>query len=101
MCFYAIVHLRPDKLPEAFAEFHRALRPSGRVVVAFHVGDEIVHRDEWWGEPVRLDFVFHRTDDVVAALAAAGFKDLAATERDPYPEVEHPTRRAYVEAIRG
>ena len=50
---------------------------------------------------MRLDFVFHRTDDVAAALSGAGFTDVAATERDPYPEVEHPTRRAYVEAIRG
>ena len=49
VCFYAIVHLRPDELPEAFAEFHRALRRVGRLVVAFHVGNEVVHSDEWWG----------------------------------------------------
>src|SRR5207247_2495437 len=48
VCFYAIVHLPPDDLPAAFTQFRRALRPGGRVVVAFHVGSVVVHRDEWW-----------------------------------------------------
>jgi SAM-dependent methyltransferase len=101
VCFYAIVHLAPEELPAAFAEFRRVLRPGGRVVVAFHIGDEVVHTEEWWDQPVRLDFVFHRTDDVVAALERSGFQDVTASDRDPYPDVEHPSRRAYVEGIRA
>jgi SAM-dependent methyltransferase len=101
LCFYAIVHLSPEELRAAFTEFRRVLRPGGRVVVAFHIGDEFVYTEEWWDQPVRLDFVFHRTDFVVAALERSAFRDVTASERDPYPDVEHPSRRAYVEGIRA
>ena len=101
VAFYAIVHLTPEELPGAFAEFRRVLRPHGRLLLAFHVGDQIVHRDEWWERPVCLDFVMHQPRDVVAALRAADFREVTATERDPYPEVEYPSRRAYVEAVRA
>jgi SAM-dependent methyltransferase len=101
VAFYAIVHLAPEDLPGAFGEFHRTLRPGGLVVLAFHVGDDVVHHDEWWERPVCLDFVLHPTARVVAALEAAGFGDVRATERDPYPDVEYPSRRSYVEAVRA
>lgn len=35
---------------------------------------------------------------MAAWLAAAGFGDVTVRVRDPYPEVEHPSRRAYVRA---
>jgi SAM-dependent methyltransferase len=100
VCFYAIVHLLPEALPPVFQEFRRVLRPGGRVVLAFHVGDEISHVDELWERPVSLDFVLHDTSAVVRALEGAGFRVIEARERDPYPEVEHQSRRAYVQAAR-
>jgi hypothetical protein len=47
------------------------------------------------------DFVLHPTARVVTSLQAAGFGDVSATERDPHPDVEYPSRRAYVEAVRA
>jgi len=98
VAFYAIVHLLPAELEGVFREWRRALRPGGRLLLAFHVGEEVVHRDELWETPVSLDFVFHLTVPVTASLARAGFQVLEARERDPYPEVEYPSRRAYVVA---
>lgn len=100
VCFYAIVHLRPEALPAVFQEFHRALRAGGRVVLAFHVGDEVSHVDELWERPVSLDFVLHDPSAVVRSLEGARFRVLEARERDPYPEVEYQSRRAYVQAVR-
>ncbi len=52
VAFYSIIHIPPEELPRAFAEFFRVLRPGGHALLAFHVGQERVHRDEWWGHNV-------------------------------------------------
>jgi hypothetical protein len=38
----------------------RVLRPVGLLLLAFHVGDETLHLDEWWGQPVSVNFFFFR-----------------------------------------
>jgi hypothetical protein len=66
-------------------------------LLAFHIGSEIVHKDEWWGHQVSLDFIFHRTGAMNDYLASAGFEIEEAIERDPYGgDVEYPSRRAYI-----
>jgi hypothetical protein len=70
------------------------------VVLAFHVGNEISHVDELWERQVSLDFVLHDTSTVVRALEGVGFRVIEAREREPYPEVEHQSRRAYLQAVR-
>jgi SAM-dependent methyltransferase len=94
--FYAIVHLAPEALPDAFREVRRVLRPGGVALVAFHVGDESVRPGELWGIPTALDWIFFRTEEVVRCLNEAGLLVAEAIERDPYEGVEHPSRRAYV-----
>ena len=69
-------------------------------MLSFHIGSEVLHRDEWWGHAVSVDFLFLQPDEVTAALESAGFVVERVTERDPYPEVEYPSRRAYVVARR-
>jgi len=75
---------------------HRVLRPGGRLLLAFHAGEGTVRVEEFLGQPVTLDFYYFRTADVVDELAAAGFAEVDVIERDPYPDVEYPSRRAYV-----
>ncbi|HEY6037452.1 MAG TPA: class I SAM-dependent methyltransferase, partial [Kofleriaceae bacterium] len=94
VAFYAIVHTPTDRLP--FREFHRALAPGGLAAIAFHAGRETVHVDDLFGVATSLDFTFHDPDAVAAALAAAGFTLEARLDREPYPEVEHPSRRTYL-----
>lgn len=100
VAFYAIVHFSPAQLRTALAEMHRVTRSGAPLLISFHVGDEVVHVDEMFGRRASVDFLFHRVEDVEAVLHDAGFGAVEAIVRDPYPDVEHPTRRAYVFARR-
>ena len=95
--FYSLIHIPRDRVVATLREFRRALRPRGLLLLAFHVGAEVVHLDEWWGHRVSVDFVFFRSDEVERYLTAAGFAIERSMERDPYPpEVEHQSRRGYI-----
>jgi hypothetical protein len=66
------------------------------MLLAFHIGHDTIHLDEWWGRRVSVDFFFFRSDEVAGYLRAAGFEIEEIIEREPYPEVEHQSRRAYI-----
>ena len=74
----------------------RVLRPQGFLLLTFHIGQQVVHLDEWWDKPVCLDFVFYHTEEMKDYLQKAGFEIAEAIERAPYPNVEHQSRRAYI-----
>lgn len=99
VAFYSIVHFSPGQVRAAIREMHRVMVPGAPLLVAFHVGDQVVHVDEMFGKRASVDFLFHRVEDVEDALRAAGFGEVEAIVRDAYPQ-EHPTRRAYVFARR-
>jgi SAM-dependent methyltransferase len=94
--FYSLVHIPQAELTGVFRELHRVLQPGGLLLVSFHIGEETIHLDEWWGKPVSLDFHFFRTERVAVCLEAAGFRIDEVLERPPYPDVEHQSRRAYI-----
>src|SRR5579859_2697646 len=85
--FYSIIHVSPEKLPQALQTFKRVLSPDGVALLAFHIGDETRHVDEWWGVQVSVDFQFYSSSEVKTALQAAGFVVEEVIERDPYPEI--------------
>jgi SAM-dependent methyltransferase len=94
--FYSIIHLPRDEVITALCEFKRVLRGGGLVLLAFHLGDHVQHLDEWWGHAVSADFTHFRLDEMNRYLEAAGFEIEAAIEREPYPGVEHQSRRGYI-----
>lgn len=94
--FYSIIHVPRPSLIQALVELKRVLCPDGVLLLAFHIGQEIIHRDEWWGKEVALDFIFFETEEMKDYLRLAGFEPDEVIERDPYPEVEYQSRRAYI-----
>jgi SAM-dependent methyltransferase len=95
VAFYSIIHLDPGEVRQAFREVQRVLRAGGLFLVSFHVGTEIRHLDQWFGQPVNLDFRFLEPQVIARALEDAGFAVEMSLERASYPgEVE--TRRAYL-----
>ena len=98
--FYSLIHIPRDEVVAVLTELRRILERGGLLLLAFHIGDEVVHLDEWWGHEVSVDFTFFRPEEMTGYLRTAGFEVEEVIEREPYPELEHPSRRAYVIAIK-
>jgi SAM-dependent methyltransferase len=94
--FYSIVHFEAAELGAIFQQMRRVLAPGGLALVAFHIGDQVVHLDDLFGAPVSLDFRFHNSDKVVEELRMAHLTVIEHTEREPYEGVEYPSRRCYL-----
>ena len=71
-----------------------------REFAGFHVGEETLHVEDLWGTPVRLDFRLFPAGRVALRLEKAGFDVTERVEREPYPNVEYPSRRCYLFACR-
>ncbi len=95
--FYAIVNLPEESLPVVFREMHRVLRPGGLLLLAFHIGDQVVQVQEMWGRSVAMEFFFFQPSAIRRYMEAAGLEIEEVIERGPYaPEVEHQSQRAYI-----
>jgi hypothetical protein len=94
--FYSIIHIPRPEVGQALQELRRVLRPGGALLLAFHIGRETIHRNEWWGKQVSVDFIFYETEEMKRQLGVAGFELEEVMERDPYRDVEYPSRRAYL-----
>jgi SAM-dependent methyltransferase len=96
VCFYSLIHMIDDAdLRTALAEFHRVLEDQGLLLLAVHAGQEVRHSGEWFGAQVDVSFRFFDPDGLAAELDRAGFAIEAVTRRQPYPDVEVATERAY------
>lgn len=96
VAFYSIVHMEPVELPCVMLELRRVLSPDGLALLAFHVGEQVVHVDELFGAQVDLDFRFHSPGTVIKALQSAHFEVIEHVEREPYEGAEHQSRRCYL-----
>jgi ubiquinone/menaquinone biosynthesis C-methylase UbiE len=96
VAFYAIVNIPSSSLPVVFEEMARVLEPGGVLFLAFHAGDQTLREEELWGHPIAMDFFLFQPSDIRILLEAAGLAVEEVVERDPYPEVEFQSRRAYI-----
>jgi SAM-dependent methyltransferase len=96
VAFYAIVHFNDEQLVKAIQEVRRVLKKGGEFLFSFHVGDQVVHLDEFLDQPVQIDFHFFDPAKVLGFLTDNGFELIDAIERQPYKEVEYPSKRSYI-----
>lgn len=96
VAFYSIVHLESGDLGPALREVRRVVVRGALVIVAFHIGDQVVHVDDLFGARVCLDFHFHAASQVIEALRGAHFRVIEHVEREPYVGAEYPSRRCYL-----
>lgn len=94
--FYSIIHIPTDLMAQTLQQLWRVLRPDGLLLLSLHIGSETIHLDEWWGQKVCVDFFFLDPQTIACHLRDAGFEIEEIIERNPYTEVEHQSRRAYI-----
>jgi SAM-dependent methyltransferase len=76
LAYYSTHHTPPEVLPQVFAEFHRALAPGGRLMLAGHAGDGERRRPThaYGGHPVSYESHLLPPDRIAGLLEAAGFE---------------------------
>jgi ubiquinone/menaquinone biosynthesis C-methylase UbiE len=95
--FYAIVNIPAESLPVAFREMRRVLQPGGPLLLAFHIGGDVLRPEELFGAKVAMEFYHFERAMIERLLEEAGFHIDDVVERGPYaPEVEYQSRRAYI-----
>ncbi|HVU10530.1 MAG TPA: class I SAM-dependent methyltransferase [Phototrophicaceae bacterium] len=99
--FYCIIHIPREEVTTVLRELLRVLQPGAPLLISFHRGEQVVHRDEWWDQPVSVDFTFFERDEMIGYLHDAGFVIDEVVERGPYPDgTEAQTQRVYIFASR-
>lgn len=94
--FYSIIHIQREDVTRALGEMKRVLKPAGRLLISFHVGEGTMHPDELSGETLSIDFTFFAPDEMEGYLESVGFEIEETIERPPYKDVEYESQRAYI-----
>ncbi len=101
LAWYSTIHVPDERLPDAFAEFRRVLRPGGVVLLGFQVGDEPLHLTEALGHPIALDFHRRRPEQVAGLLGLAGLPVRARLVREPDEDGPFPERTGQAFLLAG
>ncbi|GAA5198429.1 hypothetical protein GCM10023322_71830 [Rugosimonospora acidiphila] len=81
----SIIHIPWKYRPQVFAEFHRALRPGGQLMLSLGIGDERRHFDGVDGVAISLDWYRQQPDEVCSLLGEAGFEVRERAVDEPEP----------------
>jgi ubiquinone/menaquinone biosynthesis C-methylase UbiE len=96
IAFYSIVHFDYELVKVAFKEVFRILVSGGQFLFSFHVGSETIHLDSFLEKNVNIDFYFMEVEKISELLAEVGFEVIDCIQREPYKDVEHSSKRAYI-----
>src|SRR5438105_886739 len=72
VAFYSIVNIPTESLPAIFAEMKRVLKPGGKLLLAFHIGEGVSAEEQLWGHRISMDFFFFQPAEIKRELETAG-----------------------------
>jgi SAM-dependent methyltransferase len=82
--FLSLCHIPRWEVHSVLAELGRVLRPSGLLLISFHLGRGTFFRTESWGKPVALQTTLFQSLELQDYLRTAGFQVVGSIERpDP------------------
>lgn len=90
LAWYSIIHTPPHELGEIFAEFWRALKPEGHLLLGIQVGSGTVRVTQSYGHDVGVDLHLLRSEEVTALLGESGFSTVATLSREPEGRERRP-----------
>lgn len=90
VAWYSLIHVPRDRVPGVLAEFHRVLAPGAPLLLAFQVGEDVLHLDEALGHRVSLDFHRWTPGALAPLLEAASLPLHAHLHREPDPHERTP-----------
>jgi ubiquinone/menaquinone biosynthesis C-methylase UbiE len=96
IAFYSIVHFDYDQVRTALKEINRILTSSGQFLFSFHIGDHIVHLDNFLDHQVNIDFHFFELEKITAMFEETHFRVIDILVREPYKAFEYDSKRAYI-----
>jgi SAM-dependent methyltransferase len=92
---YSIIHTPPERLPEAFAEFHRVLAPGGHLLLAFQAHDNPSELAEAFDHKVALAYRWS-PGPVADLLRETGLIEVARLLRRPDDDDERGFEQAHL-----
>lgn len=95
--FFSLCHIPRWEVSLVLTELYRTLRPSGSLLLAFHLGKGTFFRTESWGKTVSLQTTMFRSLELQDYLREAGFKVENSFERPPD---ETGGARGYLSAVK-
>jgi len=98
LAWYSVIHTPEERQGELYAEFARVVRPGGRLLLAFQVGEDVVHLTHAYGHELDLHTRRQRPERVRDRLREVGFELRAEFIRQPVGPEKSP--QGYVLAQR-
>jgi ubiquinone/menaquinone biosynthesis C-methylase UbiE len=101
--FYGIVHFTYSEIDSTIKEWKRILKPRGKAIFSFHIGDDKSVRVEKFldKENATATWNFFQVDKVVDILEKNNIQYNEVVVRYPYINMEHPSHRCYIQFTKG
>jgi len=99
VCFYGIVHFTYKEINRAIGEWKRILKPGGKALFSFHIGDDDSIRVEKFldKENAKATWNNFRVERIVVLLNNNKIEYDEVIIRYPYTNKEHPSKRCYIQ----